>query len=140
MTEASIRAGLFHRLRSIDLKLATGDRTRGDSIDRLRRALNEYQIAGIQTNISFFLEMLDDPDFRQGNFDTGFIDRWRKTRNTDHKLSLVDRDIAVIAAALFQTPKGHPQRRPRIPDERESLESGGTGQCVEDAMRFGATI
>ena len=69
----------------------------------MRRALTEYQIAGIHTNISFFLQVLADPDFRQANFDTGFLDRWMQKRNTNHKLADVDRDIAVIAAALFQT-------------------------------------
>jgi acetyl-CoA carboxylase biotin carboxylase subunit len=84
-------------------KLATWDRTRADSIGRMRRALTEYQIAGIHTNISFFLEVLDDPDFHQANFDTGFLDRWMQNRNSTYKFSGVDRDIAVIAAALFQT-------------------------------------
>jgi acetyl-CoA carboxylase biotin carboxylase subunit len=84
-------------------KLATWERTRGESIERMRRALTEYQIAGIHTNISFFLEVLDDPDFRQANFDTGFLDRWMQNRNSDRKFSGVDRDIAIIAAALFQT-------------------------------------
>jgi acetyl-CoA carboxylase, biotin carboxylase subunit len=84
-------------------KLATWDRTRSDSIERMRRALSEYQIAGIHTNISFFLEVLADPDFQQANYDTGFLDRWMQNRNGDQKLSGADRDIAVIAAALFQT-------------------------------------
>jgi acetyl-CoA carboxylase, biotin carboxylase subunit len=84
-------------------KLATWDRTRDESIERMRRALGEYQIAGIHTNISFFLEVLDDPHFRKGDFDTGFLDRWTQSRNGNRKFSPTDRDIAVIAAALFQT-------------------------------------
>jgi len=50
--------------------------TRGESIERMRRALSEYQIAGIHTNLSFFLEVLDDPDFRQANStrDPGSLD------------------------------------------------------------------
>jgi acetyl-CoA carboxylase biotin carboxylase subunit len=84
-------------------KLATWDNTRHESIERMRRALREYQIAGIHTNISFFLEVLDDPDFRRGSFDTGFLDRWTQNRTVDGTLSPTDRDIAIIAAALFQT-------------------------------------
>jgi acetyl-CoA carboxylase biotin carboxylase subunit len=84
-------------------KLATWERTRDESIERMRRALTEYQIAGIHTNISFFLEVLDDPDFRHANFDTGFLDRWMQDRHDDHTFSGIERDIAIIAAALFQT-------------------------------------
>jgi acetyl-CoA carboxylase, biotin carboxylase subunit len=84
-------------------KLATWDQTRNESIERMRRALGEYQIAGIHTNIAFFLEVLDDPDFRNANFDTGFLDRWMQNRNGTQKFSPTDRDIAVIAAALFET-------------------------------------
>jgi acetyl-CoA carboxylase biotin carboxylase subunit len=84
-------------------KLAAWDTTRDQAIERMRRALGEYQIAGIHTNISFFLEVLNDPDFRKANFDTGFLDRWMQSRDGGLRLSGADRDLAIIAAALFQT-------------------------------------
>ena len=84
-------------------KLATWDTTRDEAIERMRRALGEYQIAGIHTNISFFLEVLNDPDFRKANFDTGFLDRWMQSRDGGRKLSGADRDLAIVAAALFQS-------------------------------------
>ncbi len=84
-------------------KLATWDRNREEAIERMLRALGEYQIAGIHTNISFFLEVLNDPDFRKANFDTGFLDQWMQTRDLHPKLSEADRDLAIIAAALFQS-------------------------------------
>jgi acetyl-CoA carboxylase biotin carboxylase subunit len=83
-------------------KLATWDNTRNESIDRMHRALREYQIAGIHTNISFFIEVLNDSNFRNGNFDTEFLDRWMLNRSVNGKLSPADRDLAIIAAALFQ--------------------------------------
>ena len=93
-------------------KLAAWDRTRDESIERMRRALGEYQVAGIHTNIAFFLEVLNDPDFRKGNFDTGFLDRWMQNRDGNQKLSTTDRDIAVIAAALFQSERTAPGTAP----------------------------
>jgi acetyl-CoA carboxylase biotin carboxylase subunit len=84
-------------------KLAVWDSTRPDTIARMRRALNEYHIAGIQTNISFFLEVLSDPDFCEAKFDTGFLDRWMRSRKSDPSLSDTERHLAMIAAALFQS-------------------------------------
>jgi acetyl/propionyl-CoA carboxylase alpha subunit len=41
----------------------------------MRRALGEYEIFGIKTNIPFFRRVLEHPDFVAGHLDTGFIDR-----------------------------------------------------------------
>ncbi len=49
--------------------------TREMAIDRLRRALAEYFVGGIKTNIPLFRRILLHPDFRTGNIDTGFLDR-----------------------------------------------------------------
>ena len=54
-------------------KLVTWGPDRNAAIQRLERALAEYGLTGIQTNISFFLEILEDPQFRAGNISTAFI-------------------------------------------------------------------
>src|SRR5437667_4756994 len=59
-------------------KLATWADTREETIARMQRALREYRIEGIKTNIAFFLDVLSDPDFRRGDFDTGFIERFNR--------------------------------------------------------------
>src|SRR5437870_6455810 len=66
-------------------KLVAWGATRDEAIRRMQRALREYHIEGIQTNISFFLAILNDPDFRKGSFDTGFIDRWLQVRKAESK-------------------------------------------------------
>lgn len=48
---------------------------RQQAIMRLERALDEYFVAGIKTNISLFLRILGDADFLAGKFDTGYLDR-----------------------------------------------------------------
>jgi acetyl-CoA carboxylase biotin carboxylase subunit len=63
--------------------------------------LREYHVEGIKTNLSFFREVLHHPDFRTGDFDTGFIDRWLKDRHRSPQMSQTDADLAAIAAALF---------------------------------------
>jgi acetyl-CoA carboxylase, biotin carboxylase subunit len=76
------------------------DRTQ--SIGRLRRALNEYFVGGIKTNISLFRRILNDPDFQAGNVDTGFLDRLLAKPSPAQAESRKDADIAAIAAGLFE--------------------------------------
>jgi acetyl-CoA carboxylase biotin carboxylase subunit len=57
-------------------KLAVWAATRQEAIDRMVRALREYDVGGIRTNIGFFRQILDDPEFRAGNLHTGFIDEF----------------------------------------------------------------
>jgi acetyl-CoA carboxylase biotin carboxylase subunit len=72
---------------------------RRQTIGRLRRALNEYFVGGIKTNISLFRRILEDPDFQAGKLDTGFLDRLlvKPPKQGDRR----DSDVAAIAAGLF---------------------------------------
>ncbi len=86
-------------------KFAVHGRDRAEAIDRMRRALAEYEIGGIKTTLPFFRELMDDAEFVEGKLDTGFIPRFYERRTA----SAVDRetsDMAVIAAALaYSEPK-----------------------------------
>jgi len=76
---------------------------RDQAIGRLTRALNEYFVGGIKTNISLFRRILSDADFRAAKIDTGFLDRLLK-RKDDHVVSPTDpqaTEVAVIAAGMF---------------------------------------
>ena len=55
-------------------KLVCHAGTRGEAIDRMQRALEEYRVDGIRTTIPFFSFLMRHPAFRAANFDTGFID------------------------------------------------------------------
>ncbi len=80
-------------------KLIGYGETREDAIDRLLRALHEYFVGGIKTNISLFRRILRDPDFRAGKLDTGFLDRLlaKPYQETDGQYPL----MAAIGAAIF---------------------------------------
>ena len=56
-------------------KLITWGDTRDHALQRMRRALSEYEVRGIRTTIPFFKWILEDEDFKAGRFDTSFIDR-----------------------------------------------------------------
>ena len=80
-------------------KLAAYGRTREEAIDRLRRALREYEVGGIKTTLPFFREIVEDAEFIAGKLDTGFIARWQERREKQ-TASEVEMDLAVIASAL----------------------------------------
>jgi acetyl-CoA carboxylase biotin carboxylase subunit len=86
-------------------KLVAWGETRDEAIARMRRALGEYRLEGIRTNLAFFLEVLDDPDFQKGDFDTGFIDRWLASRKGKPGPAVVERDLAAIIVALADAAK-----------------------------------
>jgi acetyl-CoA carboxylase, biotin carboxylase subunit len=56
-------------------KLVVWGTDRIEAVDRMRRALGEYEVFGVHTNIPFFRRVLGHPDFVAGRYDTGFIDR-----------------------------------------------------------------
>ena len=79
-------------------KLATWAETREASINRLRRALDEYSISGIRTNIAFFQDVLLDPEFRAGRLHTGFIDEFFARRPAPTPDPVADAVAAAIGA------------------------------------------
>jgi acetyl/propionyl-CoA carboxylase alpha subunit len=84
----------------------------------MQRALREYQIDGIKSNIGFFEEVLRDPEFRKGDFDTGFIDRFlEKTAAHRAPLQTAERDLAAIVAAIFQAKTSAPETASRMESE-----------------------
>jgi acetyl-CoA carboxylase biotin carboxylase subunit len=62
-------------------KLITVGATRLSAIDRMRRALDEYYITGIKTTVPFQSAIMRSGDFRNGNYDTGFVERMMKSDN-----------------------------------------------------------
>jgi acetyl-CoA carboxylase, biotin carboxylase subunit len=54
-------------------KLIVYGDTRADALLRLRRALKEYRILGVKTNIPFHRRLVENWNFQAGNFDTGFL-------------------------------------------------------------------
>jgi pyruvate carboxylase len=55
-------------------KLTCRGRTFGDAVERARRAVAEFRIRGVATNIPFLQAVLDDADFRAGRLSTSFIE------------------------------------------------------------------
>jgi len=76
---------------------------REQAIGRLTRALNEYFVGGIKTNISLFRRILSNPDFHAARVDTGFLDRLLKQEETPTMAPAGEQaaEVAAIAAGMF---------------------------------------
>jgi acetyl-CoA carboxylase biotin carboxylase subunit len=99
-------------------KLVCHGQTRDEAIARMKRALTEYRVDGIDTTIPFFTWLVDHPDFRAGKFDTSFIDRHLAELNLERRDdvdALVDAAIAAAAIMTFED-----SQRVQISDETES--------------------
>ncbi|HOB51743.1 MAG TPA: acetyl-CoA carboxylase biotin carboxylase subunit [Acidobacteriota bacterium] len=84
-------------------KLISFAPTRGEAVDRMLRALKEFKIGGIKTNIPYFMRIFAHEDFRAGRFDTTFLDRKFEQPTTgipgEETIEELER-VAVIAAAV----------------------------------------
>jgi acetyl-CoA carboxylase, biotin carboxylase subunit len=82
--------------------------TRSQAISRMRRALEEYKIVGVRTNIPFHQTMMDTYPFITGKYDTRFV---------EEQFSMLDaaenRDAYLDIAALLATLVAHEQMEHR---------------------------
>ena len=65
---------------SLIAKLIVHGKDREEAIARMERALGMFVVEGIETSISLHQEIFADPDFRAGNFDTKFMERFLASR------------------------------------------------------------
>ena len=81
-------------------KVVTWAENRSQVISRMSRALREYHISGIKTNIPFFQSILTHPKFLSAELSTDFIEKhYRSTSPDPHEKRLSE--VAAIGAALF---------------------------------------
>lgn len=60
---------------SLIAKLIVHGRDRREAIEKMKRALNEFIIEGIKTTIPFHKKVMSNPDFINGDFNTGFVEK-----------------------------------------------------------------
>jgi acetyl-CoA carboxylase biotin carboxylase subunit len=98
---------------------------RQQAIMRLQRALNEYFVAGIKTNISLFQRILQDADFQAGTLDTGYLDRLLAKEKMPASEDAPGPSIAAIAAGLFA-----------VLDSGSTYKNGSSGETASAASNW----
>ena len=80
-------------------KLIVHGATRDAALDRLGRALSEYEISGVRTTLPLFRGLLADPEFRRAAFDTQWLDRWLAAGRLSRAQAGPSADEVLLAAA-----------------------------------------
>ncbi|WP_019806385.1 pyruvate carboxylase [Saccharomonospora halophila] len=103
---------------SMLVKLTCRGRTFATAVDRARRAVAEFRIRGVATNIPFLQAVLDDPDFQQGRVTTSFIEQRPHLLTARHSADRGTRLLTYLADVTVNKPNGE---RPRLIDPVRKL-------------------
>jgi pyruvate carboxylase subunit A len=87
---------------SLLVKMTVHGYSWNETVDRLRRCLNNYVIVGPKTTIPFYLQLINDPDFRAGNFNTSFLDTHPHLLDYEEKSTEVNKLAGLIAEIHYQ--------------------------------------
>ncbi|MFC3298884.1 pyruvate carboxylase [Arthrobacter agilis] len=103
---------------SMLVKLTCRGRDYPSAVTRARRALAEFRVRGVSTNISFLQAVLDDPDFIAGNVATSFIDERPELLTARVPADRGTKLLTWLADVTVNQPNG---ARPAHLDPREKL-------------------
>ena len=81
-------------------KLISWGITRTEAIARMKRALYEYNITGVITNIKFLEKIMDTNDFTEGKYNTHFIEKNEEALKASRLCGTECEDMAIIAAFI----------------------------------------
>ena len=115
---AYVGADVSPHFDSLLVKLTCRGRTFGEAVARARRAVAEFRIRGVATNIPFLQGLLDEPDFMAGNLTTSFID---DRPGLLSRRSGADRGTRLLNYLADVTVNRPPGATPGAPDPREKL-------------------
>jgi acetyl-CoA carboxylase, biotin carboxylase subunit len=103
-------------------KLVVWGEDRAAAVARMRRALDEYEVRGIETNLAFHRRCVRHPQFIAGEFDTGFIGREAAALAPAAEPAAID---AALIAAAIQTATASPVAATADPTAAPSSQPSG---------------
>lgn len=83
-------------------KLIAFGETRGEALLRARRALSEYKIMGLKTNLPFHQMLVDNTRFQSGRYDTSFVERYAHMVQEENGDPGERAEVAAIVATLVE--------------------------------------
>ncbi|WP_340560326.1 pyruvate carboxylase [Streptomyces sp. GSL17-111] len=103
---------------SMLVKLTCRGRDFHTAVGRARRAVAEFRIRGVQTNIPFLQAVLDDPDFQAGRVTTSFIEQRPHLVTARHSADRGTKLLTYLADVTVNKPHGE---RPQVIDPVSKL-------------------
>jgi acetyl/propionyl-CoA carboxylase alpha subunit len=104
-------------------KVITHGSTRADAIARMRRALAEYAVSGVDTTVPFHRWAIDQPAFLSGDYTVRFADAWE----AGPRSAGADRLAALVASAWF----AKAATAPALPVDGAPSRWGAEGRAAE---------
>jgi acetyl-CoA carboxylase, biotin carboxylase subunit len=95
-------------------KLVTFAPTREENIRKMIRAIDEFEITGIETTLSFCKFVLQHEAFGSGNFNTKFVDKYFTPASLENKLEIEEEKIAAALGAYLLDQKKNSTSNPTI--------------------------
>ncbi len=89
-------------------KLVAWGENRTQALNRMARALDEYQLTGVRTNLAFLRALIDHPDFRAGTYDTHFIPKHRDALMASDRGRSETEALAAAAVLAWQADQTGP--------------------------------
>ena len=83
---------------SMCLKLIVWALNWEEALDRGARALSDMRVQGVKTTARYYQEILNDPDFRSGEFNTSFVPNHPQLQNYSEKRDPSEIALAIVAA------------------------------------------
>ncbi|MBI2995020.1 MAG: pyruvate carboxylase [Gammaproteobacteria bacterium] len=100
---------------SLLVKVTAHGRTEDEAINRMLRAITEFHVRGVATNLPFLEQLLDHPGFRGGNYDTNFIDDTPDLFRFPHRTGEVEHLLEYLGEVIINgNPEMEGRRRPAI--------------------------
>ena len=111
-------------------KLVVRGENRQQVLNRMLRALEEYHVLGIRTNIPYLRKILMHPEFISGDYDTGFIGRYQEELLQSEAERVKTEPVALAVAAILQFTRAHQQ----------APENGGAEPAKQSAWKIQGRI
>ncbi|GAA3288698.1 pyruvate carboxylase [Arthrobacter citreus] len=130
---------------SMLVKLTCRGRTYPAAVNRARRALAEFRIRGVSSNISFLQAVLDDPDFIAGDVATSFIEERPELLNARGSADRGSRLLNWLADTTVNKPHGeltvHVNPADKLPTDLPEVRPGSRQRLQElGPERFAAEL
>jgi len=114
-------------------KLIVRDRDRSAALERMRKALGEFEVAGLVTNLGFLRRLVQNRDYVRADFDTGLIERHRSELLAPSAPAGED---ALTLAALSQLDAGLRGEAPRSGNPFSPWSLADGWRANQDAVQF----
>jgi len=117
-------------------KLIVWANNREEAIARMSRALDEYYVSGIQTNVNLFRRIFNDSEFVRGEFHTKWLDEWLKKDREARDKSAAEADATARYAAIVGAVAWHLGRAGAVTGMQTDASAQGAVQATASRWKL----